>query len=190
MRSRKWSRTFPCTAPTSVLPASRTTMRTTSNRPSPRPKEKSGRRYQRFRFHQRGALTRIAEGQDPAYRKAVTTFAMKFQQFTSPVMAKGLEDTAFYRYNRLVSLNDVGGDLHASESQGTRFTLRTGSACATGLTPCWPPARMTRSAQKTCAPESMCSLRCRGCGGFGYGNGDSSIAATEPGQRKARPFAQ
>jgi (1->4)-alpha-D-glucan 1-alpha-D-glucosylmutase len=57
-------------------------------------------------------LTRIAEGQDPAYQNAVTTFAMKFQQFTSPVMAKGLEDTAFYRYNRLVSLNDVGGDLY------------------------------------------------------------------------------
>ena len=37
---------------------------------------------------------------------------MKFQQFTSPVMAKGLEDTAFYRYNRLVSLNEVGSDLH------------------------------------------------------------------------------
>ena len=58
-------------------------------------------------------LTRIADGQDPAYHQAVTTFAMKFQQFTSPVMAKGLEDTAFYRYNRLVSLNDVGGDLHS-----------------------------------------------------------------------------
>lgn len=35
---------------------------------------------------------------------------MKFQQFSSPVMAKGLEDTAFYRYNRLLSLNDVGSD--------------------------------------------------------------------------------
>jgi (1->4)-alpha-D-glucan 1-alpha-D-glucosylmutase len=57
-------------------------------------------------------LTSIAEGQDVAYRKTVTTFAMKFQQFTSPVMAKGLEDTAYYRYNRLVSLNDVGSDLH------------------------------------------------------------------------------
>jgi (1->4)-alpha-D-glucan 1-alpha-D-glucosylmutase len=57
-------------------------------------------------------ITRIAEGQDAAYRNAVTTFAMKFQQFTSPVMAKGLEDTAFYRYNRLVSLNDVGSDLY------------------------------------------------------------------------------
>ena len=35
-------------------------------------------------------------------------FAMKFQQYTGPVMAKGVEDTAFYRYNRLVSLNEVG----------------------------------------------------------------------------------
>ncbi|MGB3327730.1 MAG: malto-oligosyltrehalose synthase [Thermomicrobiales bacterium] len=37
-------------------------------------------------------------------------FAMKVQQLTGPVMAKGLEDTAFYRFNRLVSLNEVGGD--------------------------------------------------------------------------------
>ena len=34
----------------------------------------------------------------------------KFQQVTSPVTAKGLEDTAFYVYNRLLSLNEVGGD--------------------------------------------------------------------------------
>ncbi len=37
-------------------------------------------------------------------------FIMKFQQFTSPVTAKGIEDTAFYIYNRLVSLNEVGGE--------------------------------------------------------------------------------
>jgi (1->4)-alpha-D-glucan 1-alpha-D-glucosylmutase len=36
-------------------------------------------------------------------------FAMKFQQYTGPVQAKGLEDTAFYRYNLLLSLNEVGG---------------------------------------------------------------------------------
>ena len=35
---------------------------------------------------------------------------MKFQQYTGPVQAKGLEDTAFYRYNVLLSLNEVGGD--------------------------------------------------------------------------------
>jgi (1->4)-alpha-D-glucan 1-alpha-D-glucosylmutase len=37
-------------------------------------------------------------------------FAMKFQQYTGPVQAKGLEDTAFYRHNLLLSLNEVGGD--------------------------------------------------------------------------------
>src|SRR5437879_13471458 len=37
-------------------------------------------------------------------------FTARFQQFTPAVMAKGVEDTAFYRYNRLVSLNEVGGD--------------------------------------------------------------------------------
>ncbi len=37
-------------------------------------------------------------------------FSMKFQQYTGPVQAKGLEDTAFYRYNFLLSLNEVGGD--------------------------------------------------------------------------------
>jgi (1->4)-alpha-D-glucan 1-alpha-D-glucosylmutase len=38
-------------------------------------------------------------------------FAMKFQQFTGPVQAKGLEDTTFYRYVPLASLNEVEGDL-------------------------------------------------------------------------------
>ncbi|MFO0930658.1 MAG: hypothetical protein U0736_27115 [Gemmataceae bacterium] len=37
-------------------------------------------------------------------------FVGKFQQVTGPVTAKGLEDTAFYVYNRLLSLNEVGGD--------------------------------------------------------------------------------
>ncbi|HET7338301.1 MAG TPA: malto-oligosyltrehalose synthase [Candidatus Dormibacteraeota bacterium] len=41
---------------------------------------------------------------------AEAEFSARFQQFTPAVMAKGLEDTAFYRYNRLVSLNEVGGD--------------------------------------------------------------------------------
>jgi (1->4)-alpha-D-glucan 1-alpha-D-glucosylmutase len=37
-------------------------------------------------------------------------FIMRFQQLTGPLMAKGFEDTALYIYNRLVSLNEVGGD--------------------------------------------------------------------------------
>jgi (1->4)-alpha-D-glucan 1-alpha-D-glucosylmutase len=40
----------------------------------------------------------------------VRNFALKLQQFTGPLMAKSLEDTAFYRYPRLLALNEVGGD--------------------------------------------------------------------------------
>ena len=39
-----------------------------------------------------------------------TELTMRFQQLSPPVMAKGVEDTAFYNFNRLVSLNEVGGD--------------------------------------------------------------------------------
>ncbi|MGE5138083.1 MAG: malto-oligosyltrehalose synthase, partial [Rudaea sp.] len=44
-----------------------------------------------------------------ADRARVAFFIMRFQQMTGPIMAKGVEDTAFYIYNRLVSLNEVGG---------------------------------------------------------------------------------
>ena len=42
-------------------------------------------------------------------RQEMLRFAMRYQQFTAPVVAKGDEDTAFYRYNRLIALNEVGG---------------------------------------------------------------------------------
>lgn len=45
-----------------------------------------------------------------AERQSHEWFALRFQQFTGPVMAKAVEDTAFYRYGRLIALNEVGGD--------------------------------------------------------------------------------
>lgn len=42
--------------------------------------------------------------------EAGRSFALRFQQMTGPIMAKSLEDTVFYNFNRLVSLNEVGGD--------------------------------------------------------------------------------
>ncbi|MDD9859727.1 MAG: malto-oligosyltrehalose synthase [Nitrospira sp.] len=48
-------------------------------------------------------------GETPSW-EYICPFIMRFQQTTSPVMAKGIEDTALYRYNRLISLNEVGGD--------------------------------------------------------------------------------
>jgi (1->4)-alpha-D-glucan 1-alpha-D-glucosylmutase len=45
-----------------------------------------------------------------AEREHWLAFVMRWQQFTGRVMAKGVEDTSFYNYNRLVSLNEVGGE--------------------------------------------------------------------------------
>ncbi len=63
-----------------------------------------------FDFVRDVLLLRYPESADPAYRREQLAFVGKFQQLTAPVTAKGVEDTAFYRYHRLASLNEVGGD--------------------------------------------------------------------------------
>jgi len=55
-------------------------------------------------------LLRFPPDFDDGTREQCRRFVLGFQQLTSPVAAKGIEDTAFYRYHRLVSLNEVGGD--------------------------------------------------------------------------------
>src|SRR5688572_10907454 len=45
--------------------------------------------------------------------EGVEAFVRRFQQYTSPVTAKAVEDTSFYVYNRLASLNEVGGEPRA-----------------------------------------------------------------------------
>jgi len=49
----------------------------------------------------------------PEQREARLAFVMRWQQFTGPIMAKGFEDSLLYVYNRLVSLNEVGGNPHS-----------------------------------------------------------------------------
>ena len=51
-------------------------------------------------------------------RKEWLNFVMRWQQFTGPIMAKGLEDTASYVYNPLTSLNEVGGCFQAVTPPG------------------------------------------------------------------------
>jgi (1->4)-alpha-D-glucan 1-alpha-D-glucosylmutase len=63
-----------------------------------------------FDFLHEVLLMRIAEGRTEQFRDQVTRLVLQLQQYTAPVMAKGVEDTAFYLYNRLVCLNEVGGD--------------------------------------------------------------------------------
>src|SRR5205814_697934 len=64
-----------------------------------------------FNFLRDVLLFRFPANLDASGRAAHTHFVLKFQQTTAPVMAKGLEDTVFYIYNRLIALNEVGGEL-------------------------------------------------------------------------------
>ena len=99
-----------------------------------------------------GLLTAdLGRGRKPTLnRREVRRLAMKFQQYTGAVMAKGVEDTAFYRYNRLVSLNEVGGEP-------TRF----GSSVSAFHRACqdtakrWPHAMLATSTHDTKRGEDV-----------------------------------
>jgi len=63
-----------------------------------------------FDFLRGVLLLRLPEHLTVEQREAHIHFVMKFQQSSGPVMAKGVEDTVFYIYNRLAALNEVGGN--------------------------------------------------------------------------------
>jgi len=63
-----------------------------------------------FGFVRQTLLGRAVPGASVDVCERVLRFAVRFQQFSAPVAAKGVEDTAFYRYFPLSSLNEVGGD--------------------------------------------------------------------------------
>lgn len=63
-----------------------------------------------LRFIERVLLLEVDEHLRDDMRKEWLYFVMRFQQFTGPLMAKGVEDTVLYIYNRLLSLNEVGGE--------------------------------------------------------------------------------
>jgi (1->4)-alpha-D-glucan 1-alpha-D-glucosylmutase len=71
-------------------------------------------------------------------------FAVRLQQLTAPVMAKGVEDTAFYRHHRLVSLNEVGGDPATFGRPVTEFHRATAASADR-----WPAAMLTLSTHDT-----------------------------------------
>ena len=62
-----------------------------------------------FDFIQDVLLLRFTDNTSGEHKQSWLDFVKRFQQITGPVMAKGVEDSAFYVYNRLVSLNEVGG---------------------------------------------------------------------------------
>ncbi|MDQ3951537.1 MAG: malto-oligosyltrehalose synthase, partial [Actinomycetota bacterium] len=77
-------------------------------------------------------------------------FVLRFQQTTGPIMAKGVEDTVFYNFNRLVSLNEVGGDLGcfgvALEDFHDRAALSQGR---------WPRSMLATSTHDTKRSEDV-----------------------------------
>jgi (1->4)-alpha-D-glucan 1-alpha-D-glucosylmutase len=62
-----------------------------------------------FDFVRDAVLLRRVQDFPEADRPRLVEWALKFQQLTGPIMAKSVEDTVFYTYNRLASLNEVGG---------------------------------------------------------------------------------
>ena len=77
-------------------------------------------------------------------------FVAKFQQLTGPVMAKGLEDTAFYAYFRLSSLNEVGGDPAQFGVDVREFHRQNAQRLER-----WPNAMLTSSTHDTKRSEDV-----------------------------------
>jgi (1->4)-alpha-D-glucan 1-alpha-D-glucosylmutase len=76
--------------------------------------------------------------------------AMRFQQFTGPVMAKSVEDTAFYCYNRFVALNEVGGDPARFSTAAEEFHRECEIAQAR-----WPQRMLATSTHDTKRSEDL-----------------------------------
>jgi (1->4)-alpha-D-glucan 1-alpha-D-glucosylmutase len=95
-------------------------------------------------------LGRVDERVRAAAGAALDDLEVRFQQTCGPVMAKGIEDTAFYRWHRLVGLNEVGGDpehFAVAPDELTRFAER--------LAEDWPITMTTLSTHDTKRSEDV-----------------------------------
>lgn len=103
-----------------------------------------------FDFIRSALLIEVDGHESQWYKRAVTRFAMKFQQVTAAVMAKGVEDTAFYRFNRLISLNEVGGD---PEKFGT--SIEDFHRANQERLNCWPHSMLSSSTHDSKRSEDV-----------------------------------
>jgi len=103
-----------------------------------------------FNFLRDIILFRSAENLDDAVRGEHAHFVLKFQQSTGPIMAKGLEDTAFYIYNRLAALNEVGG-----EPQRFGITIQEFHESNKACQETWPATMLTTSTHDTKRSEDV-----------------------------------
>jgi (1->4)-alpha-D-glucan 1-alpha-D-glucosylmutase len=103
-----------------------------------------------FEFLENVLLLHYPEDFNEADEMEWLDFVMKFQQITGPVMAKGVEDTTFYAYNRFVSLNEVGGN---PERFGTPLDTFHGQNIE--RTKFWPYAMISTSTHDTKRSEDV-----------------------------------
>jgi (1->4)-alpha-D-glucan 1-alpha-D-glucosylmutase len=103
-----------------------------------------------FDFLRDVLLLRDPVGRDPDERASQRHFAMRFQQTTGPVTAKGVEDTAFYLFNRLVSLNEVGGDPGRYGESPAAFHARNARRLER-----WPDSMLATSTHDTKRGEDV-----------------------------------
>ncbi|HMJ04672.1 MAG TPA: malto-oligosyltrehalose synthase [Chthoniobacterales bacterium] len=103
-----------------------------------------------FNFLRDILLFRFPENLDEEGREAHTNFVLKFQQSTGPIMAKGLEDTAFYIYNRLAALNEVGGEPQQFGLAPEDFHERTAAVQQS-----WPATLLATSTHDTKRSEDV-----------------------------------
>ncbi len=98
-----------------------------------------------------GALVDLAVGRgERADAAAADEFLVRFQQTCGPVMAKAIEDTAYYRFVRLVGLNEVGGDPERFGIGAAEF-----HRFAAGLAYHWPAGMTTLSTHDTKRAEDV-----------------------------------
>jgi isoamylase len=104
-----------------------------------------------FDFIESTLLANGANGE--AERAESERFALRFQQLTGPVMAKSVEDTAFYRYPRLIALNEVGGDPASFGISLERFHAQYAERLRS-----WPLSMVTTSTHDTKRGEDSAAL--------------------------------
>jgi (1->4)-alpha-D-glucan 1-alpha-D-glucosylmutase len=95
------------------------------------------------------AVLALERGLDAEERARRLDFAARWQQLTGPAMAKGLEDTALYVYNRLISLNAVGGEPDGIDPPGDADAYHRRNAERRRLWPFSMTASTTHDAKRS-----------------------------------------
>ena len=133
-----------------------------SHRQGARRLVRPGRRRSSISCATRSPSTWSAPGGSGHSIARVRRFAFKVQQFTGPMMAKSLEDTAFYRYHRLLALNEVGGDPACRRAVDRGFSRAHAATRAASVAARPDRDRDPRhQARRGCARAPACALRAR-----------------------------